>query len=138
MAGSGPAGERAGQPAAAEVIDRQVLRDLEDLGGGIEFVVDLVDGFVKDADAMFEQLGKAIAARGLRQFRDLSHALKGSAGSVGARRLHELGARACRISDRDFARIAPMAVSEMRSAFAETRSAFTSYITERQNQASRS
>jgi two-component system sensor histidine kinase RpfC len=119
-------------------IDRQVLRDLEELGGDLDFVANLVDGFVKDTDILFDQLGKSIAARAPGQFRDLSHALKGSAGSVGAHRLHELGSRACRISDRDFTRMAPTAISEMRSAFAEAKVALHGYINERKSHVSRS
>ncbi|MGB5613655.1 MAG: ATP-binding protein [Sedimenticolaceae bacterium] len=147
--GSQAAGDGASPGAAAsadspppsrgntDILDRQALRDLEDLGGGLEFVADLADGFVRDAENLFEQLGKSIAERALRQFRDQSHALKGSAGSIGARRLHELSGHACRISDRDFVRIAPMAVSEMRSVLAETEAALKRYISERQDQVSR-
>ena len=123
---------------AADAIDRRVLRDLEELGGGLEFVADLTDGFVKGAELLFEQIESAIIGRDLRQFRDLSHALKGSAGSVGARRLHELSGHACRISERDFGRIAPMLESEMRVAFAETRGVLKNYINERRMQVSRS
>ena len=123
---------------SGEIIDRQVLRELEDLGGGLTFVSELIEGFTRDAESIFDQLGRSIGARALRQFRDLAHALKGSAGSVGARRLHQLGIRACQISDRDFTRLAPTAVSEMHSVFADTRSALERYIRERQSQASRS
>jgi len=134
-----PSGEAAPPPrVAADAIDRRVLRDLEELGGGLEFVAELTDGFVKGAELLFEQLESAIIARDLSQFRDLSHALKGSAGSVGARRLHELSGHACRISERDFVRIAPMLESEMRVAFAETRGVLKSYINERRTQVSRS
>jgi two-component system sensor histidine kinase RpfC len=122
----------------AEAIDSRVLRDLEELGGGLDFVADLADGFVKDAERVFDQLQDAVAGSALGQFRDLAHALKGSAGSVGARRLHELSGHACRISERDFSRIAPMLESEMRAAFAETRDALKSYISERRKQVSRS
>jgi two-component system sensor histidine kinase RpfC len=121
----------------ADILDRQALRDLEDLGGGLDFVANLVDGFIRDAENLFDQLEKSIAERTLRQFRDQSHALKGSAGSIGARRLHELSGRACRISERDFVRIAPMALSEMRSTLAETQTALKRYINERQGQVSR-
>ena len=123
---------------AADALDRRVLRDLEELGGGLEFVADLTDGFVKGAELLFEQIESAIIGRDLRQFRDLSHALKGSAGSVGACRLHELSGHACRISERDFGRIAPMLESEMRIAFAETRGVLKNYINERRRQVSRS
>jgi len=123
--------------SSAEIIDRQALRDLEDLGGGLEFVADLAEGFIRDAENLLDQLGKTIGERSVRQFRDQSHALKGSAGSIGARRLHELSGGACRIGDRDFTRMAPMAVSEMRTVMAETRTALKRYISERQDQVSR-
>ncbi|MCB1786822.1 MAG: response regulator [Gammaproteobacteria bacterium] len=133
----GPGRSQPSRPVG-EVIDRQALRDLEDLGGGLGFLINLVDGFVKDADNLFDQLDKSVAVRSATQFRDLSHALKGSAGSVGARRLHELAGHACRIGDQDFARMAPVAVSEMRSALDEARSALHVYINERESQVSRS
>jgi len=122
---------------SGDVIDRQVLRELEELGGGLEFLASLVDGFIKDGEGLFADLGEAIAARACPSFRDLAHALKGSAGSVGARRLHELSGRACQITEHDFARLAPTAVSEMQSSFAEVKAALRSYIRERQGQVSR-
>jgi two-component system sensor histidine kinase RpfC len=124
-------------PLSTDTIDRQVLRDLEELGGGLDFVADLADGFIKDTEILFEQLKQSIIESALHQFRDLSHAIRGSAGSVGARRLHELSGRACRISDRDFGQMAPMAESEMCHAFAETKDALQNYITERRKQVSR-
>ena len=125
-------------PLSPEVLDRRTLADLEELGGNLQFVDNLIDGFVRDTDSLFDQLSKAIATRSTRQFRDLAHALKGSAGSVGASRLNELSSRACCITDRDFTRMAPVAVSQMRSAFAEAKGALLAYITERKNRISRS
>lgn len=118
-------------------IDRMVLQGLEELGGGLEFVADLVEGFLRDAETLFEELAEAVAADNMHQFRDLSHALKGSAGSVGASRLHELGRRACAIGDNDFASMSRTVLVEMRSAFGETEELLKRYISERQNQVSR-
>jgi two-component system sensor histidine kinase RpfC len=131
-------GELPESPLSPEVLDRRTLADLEQLGGNLQFVDNLIDGFVRDTDSLFDQLSKAIATRSTRQFRDLAHALKGSAGSVGASRLNELSNRACCITDRDFTRMAPVAVSQMRSAFAEAKGALLAYITERKNRISRS
>ena len=122
---------------SADVIDRQVLRDLEELGGGLDFVAGLTEGFIKDAATLLDQLAGSIEETARRQFRDLAHALKGSAGSVGARRLHDLSGRACRIGDQDFAKFAPIVESELRQAFGDTRSAFVDYISERRKQVSR-
>ncbi len=118
-------------------IDRQTLRDLETLGGGLDFVANLIVGFEKDVEGLFTQLDGASASQAVEKFRDLAHALKGSAGSVGARRLCDLSSRACRISDTDFDRMAPAAVTEMRSAYAETKTALNMYVSERKSQVSR-
>lgn len=123
---------------SVDVVDRQVLRDLEDLGGGLDFVVGLAEGFVKDAGGLLDQLTESIADGARRQFRDVAHALKGSAGSVGARRLHDLSGRACRIGDQDFSKLAPIVESELRQALDDTRSALADYISERRKQVSRS
>ncbi len=130
-------GESHVTPSSPPVIDVATLRDLEELGGELQFVDSLIDGFVRDTEGLFEQLGKTIPTRSTRQFRDLAHALKGSAGSVGASRLQELSNRACRISDRDFTRMAPTAVSQMRAAFAEARTALSAYVRERKERESR-
>jgi two-component system sensor histidine kinase RpfC len=135
------ADQRSGVPlprSSTDVIDRQVLRDLEDLGGDLEFVAGLAEGFVKDADLLLNQLADSIAEGARRQFRDLANALKGSAGSVGARRLHELSGRACRLGDQDFSRLAPIIETEMRLTLDETKVALERYISERRKQVSRS
>ena len=146
-AGKGESGEVLGAFAPGEshvtsssppLINTATLRDLEELGGDLQFVDSLIEGFLRDTEGLFEQINKALATRATRQFRDLAHALKGSAGSVGASRLQELSNRACRISDRDFARMAPIAVSQMRSTFAESRHALNAYIRERRERISRS
>jgi two-component system sensor histidine kinase RpfC len=119
-------------------IDREILRGLEELGGGLEFVASLVHGFIKDTEDLITQLAEAAdTPPNSKQFREIAHALKGSAGSVGAYRLYELGGHACKIADRDFALTAPTAVSEIRSSFAETSAALNNYISERESQFSR-
>ena len=130
-----------GEPPAtsnsAPLIVTTTLGDLEELGGDLQFLDSLIDGFIRDTETLFEQINKALATRATRQFRDLTHALKGSAGSIGASRLQELSSRACRHSDRDFARMAPIAVSQMRSVFAESRQALNAYVRERRDRISR-
>ena len=146
-AGAGESGEVIGAfapgqphvtPSSPPLINTATLRDLEELGGDLQFVDSLIEGFLRDTEGLFEQINKVMVTRATRQFRDLAHALKGSAGSVGASRLQELSNRACRISDRDFARMAPIAVSQMRSTFAESRHALNAYLRERRERISRS
>jgi two-component system sensor histidine kinase RpfC len=122
----------------ASLIDRSVLRDLEELGGGLAFVDELVGGFVRDTEALFDQLRQAATDCEHARFRDLAHALKGSAGSVGAQRLHEMARRACAISSNDLAGFAAAAVDQLEAVFAQTRDALRHYLRERSESASRS
>jgi len=121
-----------------DIMDRQTLRELEELGGDLDFVADLVDGFLKDAEQTLGQLGTAIRDDTPRKFRDASHALKGSAGSIGARQLCELASRACLIADKNFLRLAPTAEKELRAALDRASIAMHDYLKERQALASRS
>jgi two-component system, sensor histidine kinase RpfC len=123
--------------SGTQTLDREALRDLEELGGGFSFIAELSTGFTRDAEQLLKQLEEALSRHSGAQFRDLSHALKGSAGSIGAPRLSELAARASRIADSDLERLAPFALAELRSHFDAARLALDAYVTERREQASR-
>ncbi|MCB1773603.1 MAG: response regulator [Gammaproteobacteria bacterium] len=128
-------------PAAGSgdvLIDQSTLQGLEELGGGIGFVADLVDGFLRDAGTLFDEIDDAMQLGDARAFRDHAHALKGSAGSVGARRLHEIASRACVLNDRDFGDLGRLAASEIQSVFRDTAEALKRYVDERRSQVSRS
>jgi two-component system sensor histidine kinase RpfC len=119
-------------PAAGSsaVLETQRLDELENLGGGLEFVTTLVDNFCRDTVDLLQQLDQLVAANATVEFRDGAHALKGSAGSIGVTRLQELAHRASRIGDDQFNRMAPTAVSQMRAAFEEASEALQSYLRE--------
>jgi two-component system sensor histidine kinase RpfC len=124
--------------ASAVLIDPQTLQGLEELGGGIAFIVELIEGFVRDAGSLFDEIDTSLQQGDARAFRDHAHALKGSAGSIGARRLHEISSRACVLNDRDFVDLSRLAADEMQAVFKETTKALKRYVSERRNQVSRS
>lgn len=64
-------------------LDRQALDNLANLGSGIEFVSDLVDGFLLDSKTMLSQAGEAITEQDYLGFREAVHALKGGAAELG-------------------------------------------------------
>ena len=51
---------------------------------GRRFVVDVIDGFIRDGDALIKNLKQALLVGDYRQLLDTAHALKGCAVSVGA------------------------------------------------------
>ena len=64
-------------------LDQQALDNLANLGSGIEFVSELIDGFILDSKTMLNQAEKAIAEQDYLGFREAVHALKGSAAELG-------------------------------------------------------
>ena len=89
--------------ASLPPLDREVLADLEALGGP-DFVFEMLDGFVLEAREVVEQLAQAAAADDPVAFRGHAHALRSASANVGARILHELCGQ-CR--DVPFAELKP-------------------------------
>ncbi|HEY7992568.1 MAG TPA: ATP-binding protein [Stellaceae bacterium] len=66
------------------VIDEGVIDALTTLGGGQEFLVDVVEAFRNDARRLFEPLRIAINEQDLRAFKELTHSLKSGGANLGA------------------------------------------------------
>lgn len=75
------------------VVDCSVLDDLGRISADPTFVERLVRGFRADANRLVKSIGDALAARRYEDVKDLAHALKGGAGSVGATQLVQLAVR---------------------------------------------
>ncbi len=86
---------RASAPAVAKddaegtpaVINPAVLAELELIGSGNNFMPELVNGFIQDGEALLRQMEAAVAAGQYETLRDLVHAMKGSAVTLGADQL---------------------------------------------------
>jgi two-component system sensor histidine kinase RpfC len=72
---------------APAVINPAALAELELISSGNSFMPELVDGFVQDGEALLRQMEAAIAAGQYETLRDLAHAMKGSAVTLGADQL---------------------------------------------------
>jgi two-component system sensor histidine kinase RpfC len=75
------------------VVDKHVLRDLEQLSNDPTFVERLTRGFRSDTERIVKSISDALAARRYEDVKDAAHALKGGAGSVGASQLVQLAIR---------------------------------------------
>ena len=83
--------QRAG--SGERLLDEEKLRELAALTDDPAFVPDLLRGFMKDAQTLIARMQAAVTAGRLHEFKDWVHALKGSAGNVGAEALHRACAR---------------------------------------------
>jgi two-component system sensor histidine kinase RpfC len=70
------------------LIDWGILADLERLGGDA-FVSGLVSQFSNDAVELLSSLRTAVAEENVQHFRDIAHALRGSAANLGATKVFE-------------------------------------------------
>ncbi|MGH8247619.1 MAG: Hpt domain-containing response regulator, partial [Gammaproteobacteria bacterium] len=74
-----------GAPArTAPLLDRKLLGELASLSSDVDFMHDLIEGFVEDTRGLIEKARQAVAAERYSEIHDCMHALKGSALSIGA------------------------------------------------------
>ncbi len=121
-------------PPAASVLDAHTLTELELLGSGPQFVHDLAQGFLRDGDALLTEMRQALDGGQPQRYRDAAHALKGSAGSVGAMLVYEITSRACRLPDHQMPLQGTRLLRESRAAFDAARRALLDYLDRREQQ----
>ena len=68
----------------SELIDENILSQLQGLEDSGNFFSELVDGFINDTDALLNDAEKSLYKHDYKQFMEIIHAIKGSAGSIGA------------------------------------------------------
>lgn len=95
------------------LLDNNRLIEIERLGGGLRFLADLIDSFNRDNRHILTQMQEAVASVNPVQFRDLGHAIKDAAGSLGAVKLYQLGTAASRLSNKEFHESAATLVQEI-------------------------
>lgn len=122
----------------SDELDLFTLRELEHLGNGLPFVQELVDNFIADSNVLIDAMRSAVDEQDLETFRDCAHALKGSAGSVGAAHLQHFCIQLANISIDDFHNNTPLLMSGLVETTHSAHGALLSYINERAEQASRS
>ncbi len=67
------------------LLDTNVLKELAELSQDIDFMTDLIQGFLKDAEKVIDQLAQSRPRTlSIEKMQDLLHGLKGSSRSIGA------------------------------------------------------
>ncbi|HVQ62589.1 MAG TPA: response regulator, partial [Burkholderiales bacterium] len=74
-------------PETQAVVNPAALAELELISSGNTFMPELINGFVQDGEALLRQMEAAVAAEQYETLRDLVHAMKGSAVTLGAEQL---------------------------------------------------
>jgi two-component system sensor histidine kinase RpfC len=82
-----PAPAKVGADRAPVVINPTALAELELISTGGTFMPELINGFIQDTEGLLRQMEAAVAAEKFETLKDLVHALKGSAVTLGAEQL---------------------------------------------------
>jgi two-component system sensor histidine kinase RpfC len=111
------------KPGGLAVLDENVLKDLADFGGGIEFVRDLIEEFRQDSGRALQATRQALEERNHGAWKDHLHMLKGGASDVGAIAMAEACAEAERIKPFEIAQ--PLASERLAMVNAAQQAALT-------------
>jgi two-component system sensor histidine kinase RpfC len=84
---SAPSVAREAADGSLAVINPAALAELELISSGGSFMQDLVNGFIQDGEALVRQMEAAVGSQQYETLRDLVHAMKGSALTLGAEQL---------------------------------------------------
>ncbi len=114
--------------ADTNILDTNILKDLAELSGDIDFMRELINGFLNDAEEIVNQVCLPHTANDPQTMQDYLHALKGSARSIGAT---ALGGLASEIYDQiQIQNRTELVVnlSKLSKSFDETRSALLEHL----------
>jgi two-component system sensor histidine kinase RpfC len=109
------------------LIDDSLLRELERLGGR-DFVSDLVEEFVSDADYLITEMRAAAACGDSHRFRLEAHGLQSASANVGATIVHEICVSLRKVTSADLMCNGPELVEQLAVALERTRNALKRYI----------
>lgn len=118
------------------LIDIHQLENLESLGPSSDFLRKLVSQFSDESHNLLNDMQSAVNSCRCRQFSDIGHTLKDSAGSLGALDLYRFAIRATQLQDEDFPLEASHLMADIRNSRKQTLHALHEYLSERNNSAS--
>jgi two-component system sensor histidine kinase RpfC len=72
------------------LVNTEVINSLSSLSTDSDFMDTLIRDFINDTDRLLSDMEQSIANNNIVEFLDHAHALKGSAGSIGAQHLHHI------------------------------------------------
>lgn len=109
------------------VLDEEVLDSLADISNDVGFMCELIDGFLLDNSESLSHMQVAYKNGDLGQFRELAHAITGSARSIGAHRLGKLCSEVNRMPDERLKAEGAERLQAIEEAMEATRSGLLSY-----------
>jgi two-component system sensor histidine kinase RpfC len=116
---------------APEIVNRETLRHLEELGSSHGFLEKLVSVFLTDNESLVARMESALAARNYGEWRSLLHAMKGSAASMGTDRLTRVCGELGKLTDSELRLKSATLTRTVGDELAEVRQELEKYLSDR-------
>ena len=110
------------------ILDVQVLDELAFLSNDKEFMKELIHGFINDTETLLNSLVEALETGDYDSLSDLTHALKGSARSIGAASMANMCSQLVRQRPKELRMATDDLIAELRFEFDKTRDALRGYL----------
>jgi two-component system sensor histidine kinase RpfC len=116
---------------AEHVLNDATLASLEIMGKRSSFIPELIHGFLHDTEGLLENMEKAMREKHYGDFKDLVHAMKGSAGSVGAQSLYDICSGISGVSDEMLGKNASSLMHDLVTQYESARYELLAYLERR-------
>lgn len=113
------------------VLNDATLASLEIMGKHSTFMPELIHGFLHDTEQLLDDMQMAIKEKRYEDFKDIAHAMKGSAGSVGAQSLYDVCVRAYGMKEEVLFSEATSLMHDFVTQYASARYEFLDYLGKR-------
>src|SRR3989454_5283706 len=117
------------------VINPATLSELELISADSTFMPELLNGFIQDGEALLRQMEAAVAAEQYETLRDLVHAMKGSAVTLGAEQLCQTCVGISGQTTSELQAGGPRALKVVREQFQQARASLLDYLKKNQSAA---
>ena len=116
------------KPEQGPVIDLNVLDNLTNLSQDVDFINDLIHGFLKDSKQLIENMETSLQEENYTKIQDYAHAIKGSARSIGAIALAEYASDIYKLSAGVQRENIPNLIDSIRKEYTRTHSAMNLFL----------
>ncbi len=124
---------RPAQAEGAPVLNYETITLLEGLGSRSDFMEKLIAVFIDDNAELVRRIDEAMEAKRFAEVRSLVHAMKGSAGSIGADRLAQACSQLQDLAEGDLRMRGKAHAGRMRVEFDTARGELTDYLRKRKS-----
>ena len=112
------------KPEAFPALDWSMISRLSNFSSDEGFILEILQDFTADAEALLNEINAAVAARDPGAFRDKIHALRGTSGNVGAEAIRRLCQELTGITANDLKNNGDEYISRLDQEFARFRKEF--------------